>query len=74
MGANSTQGLAVVLFFVSFIPLAQAFAGGGILALIGFLIFLGASIGLFLKCKPWEHQVPEGTTDMVKKTLVPEAK
>jgi hypothetical protein len=31
-------------------------AGGGILYLLGFLILLGISIAMFMKCKPWEDQ------------------
>jgi hypothetical protein len=56
MGSNPTQALGVLLFLVAFALLAGAFAGGGLLAGVGFLICLGASVALFLKCKPWEHQ------------------
>ena len=59
MGANATQGFAVTMFFVSFVPLAWAFAGGGILALLLFLVCLGVSVVYFLKCKPWEHRAEE---------------
>ena len=56
MGANSTQGVAVLLFLVSFTFLSGAmFTGGGILYLLLFAVCIAASIGLFLKCKPWEH-------------------
>lgn len=60
MGSNPTQALGIVLFLVAFTLLAGAFAGGGLLAGIGFLLFLGASIAMFLKCKPWEHDQREG--------------
>ena len=56
MGANSTQGIAVLLFLVAFTFLSGAmFTGGSILYLLLFAVSLAASIGLFLKCKPWEH-------------------
>jgi hypothetical protein len=56
MGANSTQGVAVLLFLVAFTFLGAAmFAGGSILLIFLFLVSLAASIWLFLKCKPWEH-------------------
>ena len=56
MGANPTQSQALILFLIAFVLLAAGMAGGGIIYILGFLIFLGASIALFLKCKPWEHQ------------------
>ena len=57
MGANSTQGLAVLLFLVGFTFLSGAFfTGGGILYLLLFAVSVGASVALFLKCKPWEHK------------------
>jgi hypothetical protein len=36
--------------------LAGAMAGGGILLVLGFVVFLGISIALFMKVKPLEHQ------------------
>jgi hypothetical protein len=64
MGANPTQAAATALFFVSFVSLALAFAGSGIIFLLGFLALMGGSIALFLKCKPWEENTQEsrGTT------------
>jgi hypothetical protein len=56
MGANPTQALGVLLFLVAFTLLAGALAGGGIIYAIGFLILLAASIAMFLKSKPWEHE------------------
>jgi hypothetical protein len=56
MGANPTQAIAISLFLIAFTSLAGAMAGGGILYVIGFVVLLGASVALFLKCKPWEHQ------------------
>ncbi len=57
MGANSTQGLAVLLFLIGFTFLSGAFfTGGGIVYLLLFAVSLASSIGLFLKCKPWEHK------------------
>jgi len=56
MGSNPTQAIGVVLFLIAFFSLAGALAGGGILYVLGFLILLGISIAVFLKCKPWENQ------------------
>jgi hypothetical protein len=56
MGANPTQAVGVALFLIAFVMLAGALAGGGILLAIGFVVLLGISIAMFLKCKPWEHQ------------------
>ena len=56
MGANPTQAVGIALFLIAFVMLAGALAGGGILLVLGFLVLLGASIAMFLKCKPWEQQ------------------
>jgi apolipoprotein N-acyltransferase len=60
MGANPTQAQACVLFLVAFICIAGSFAANlnWLLMIVG-LVLLAASIGLFLKCKPWEHQEGE---------------
>lgn len=56
MGANSTQGIAVLLFLVGFTFLGAAmFAEGSIMYIVLFLAFIGASIALFLKAKPLEN-------------------
>ena len=56
MGANPTQAQGVVLFFVAFALIALGLAADvSILALGLGILLLGASIMLFLKCKPWEH-------------------
>ncbi|HEY4084539.1 MAG TPA: hypothetical protein VGM43_01315 [Bryobacteraceae bacterium] len=56
MGANSTQAVGVLLFLVAFVLLAGAFAGGGLILALGFVVSLGASVATFLKCKPWENE------------------
>jgi O-antigen/teichoic acid export membrane protein len=56
MGANVTQGVAIVFFLIAFILLAGALAGGGILLALGFVAVLGVAIYFFMKCKPWEQQ------------------
>lgn len=56
MGANTTQAIGVTLFLIAFVSLAGAMAGGGILYILGFLILLGISCAIFMKCKPWEHR------------------
>ena len=56
MGANPTQALALILFFIAFICIAGSFAGNltWLLMLLG-LALLSASVALFRKCKPWEQ-------------------
>jgi len=57
MGANSTQGVAVMLVLIAFTCLSLSlFNGFSIIYLLGFLVALAASVSLFLKAKPWEHQ------------------
>ena len=56
MGANPTQAIGITLFLIAFVSLAGAMAGGGILYLLGFLVLVGVSIAMFLKCKPWENE------------------
>jgi hypothetical protein len=60
MGANSTQAIGIVLFLLAFTLLAGMFAGWGIVAGLGFLVCLGGSIGLFIKCKPMENEETKG--------------
>ena len=56
MGANPTQARGVALFLIAFTFIAAGLAAdvNYLLVLLG-VLFLGASIMLFLKCKPWEH-------------------
>ena len=56
MGANPTQAQAFLLFLIAFIFLACTFATGSLIYLVAFLACLGGSLGLFVKCKPWEHR------------------
>jgi len=56
MGANPTQAVAIVFLLIAFVLLAGAFAGGGVILLLGALVLIGVSIFFFLKCKPWETQ------------------
>ena len=55
MGANTTQGLAILAFLVAFTFLAAGFFNGNLLFIVLFAVAAAASIALFLKCKPWEH-------------------
>lgn len=56
MGANSTQGLAILVFLVAFTCLAGAlFGDGNLLLVLLFLVGAAASVALFQKAKPWEH-------------------
>lgn len=56
MGSNSTQGTATLLFLVAFTLLGWSLlAEGSVVLLLAFVVFLGASIALFMKAKPWEH-------------------
>ena len=56
VGANSQQGVALLVFFVSF---ALASVGmlndGNIIYLLLALVTFGASIAMFLKAKPLEQ-------------------
>jgi hypothetical protein len=56
MGANITQGVAIVFYLIAFILLAGALAGGGALLALGFVALIAVAAVFFLKCKPWEHQ------------------
>ena len=56
MGANSTQGLAVLVFLVAFTFLSAAmFNDGSLLYLVLFVAAAAVSVGMFLKAKPLEH-------------------
>ena len=56
MGANSTQGLAVLVFLVAFTCLGGAlFGDGNLLFLLLFLVGAAVSVVLFQKAKRWEH-------------------
>ena len=56
MGANATQGVAVLLFLAAFTCLAGAmFGDGNLLLMVLFLVGAAVSVVLFLKAKPWEH-------------------
>jgi len=56
MGANSTQGLATLLFLAAFVFLGWSLlAEGSIVLLLVFVVALAASIAMFMKAKPWEH-------------------
>jgi hypothetical protein len=57
MGANPTQALGVVLFLIAFTLIAIGLAADiSVIAILGGVVALAASIGLFLKCKPWEYR------------------
>ena len=56
MGANPTQAQGVLLFFIAFALIAAGLAANiNFIAVLVGIAVLGASIALFLKCKPWEH-------------------
>ena len=56
MGANPTQAQAFALFLVAFVAISAGLAANiNYLYVIVGLALLAASIGLFVKCKPWEH-------------------
>lgn len=56
MGANATQGIAILIMLIGFTLLAGAFAGGGVILAVGALAVLGVSCFFFWKCKSWEHK------------------
>jgi hypothetical protein len=57
MGANPTQAKALVLFLIAFTLIAAGLAADiSIIALLAGFVILAASVGVFLKCKPWEYR------------------
>ncbi len=56
MGANSTQAVALMFLLISFVLLAGALAGGGVLLALGALVLLGISCFVFMKCKAKEAE------------------
>ena len=56
MGANPTQAQGVCLFFIGFILIAAGMAmNANVIAFVSGAVLVGASVMLFVKCKPWEH-------------------
>ena len=55
MGSHSTQGVGITVFLLAFVALSAAFAGGGVVMYLVFLVLLGVSIALMLKCKSMEE-------------------
>lgn len=55
MGANPTQAVCVLLFFLAFTLIAVG-AFSGIIWLILGIALLAGSVALGLKAKPWEDQ------------------
>ena len=55
MGANSTQAVGILLMLIGFVLLGLAFAGGGILAGAGAVIFIGISCAVCVKAKSPEE-------------------
>ena len=56
MGANPTQAQGVALFLIAFTLISAGLAQDVSYVLVGLgVLVLGASVMLFLKCKPWEH-------------------
>jgi hypothetical protein len=56
MGANSQQGVALLVFLLAFTCLGIGlFRDGSILFFALFLVGLGASVALFLKARPLEY-------------------
>jgi hypothetical protein len=57
MGANSRQAVGFAIFLAAFTVLAGAMAAGGsVILLLIAVVMLAASVGVFLKIKPWEHE------------------
>jgi hypothetical protein len=52
--------MGIVFFLLAFTLLAGAFAGWGLVGGAGFLVCLGISIFLFMKCKPMESEETKG--------------
>ena len=57
MGANSQQGIALLVFFIAFtLASIGMFYEGSIVVLLLAAVTLAASIGMFLKAKPLEER------------------
>lgn len=54
MGANPTQAVGILLMLIAFVLLGLTFAGGGILAGAGAVVFLGLSCVVSMKAKSAE--------------------
>lgn len=59
MGSHPTQAVGISIFLLAFAALAAGFAGGGVLMYLLFLVLLGASVALLLKCKAIEKAAAE---------------
>ena len=56
MGANATQGMALLIFLLAFTCLSLSlFSGGSVIFLGLFVVGLVGCSAMFLKAKPWEH-------------------
>ena len=55
MGSHSTQGAGVLVFLLSFVFLALAFAGEGILPFLAWVVLFGVAIVIMRKCKAMEE-------------------
>lgn len=55
MGANSTQAIGVTMFLLGFTALPVGIARGGVTYYLFAIALVGISVGIFLKCKPWEN-------------------
>jgi hypothetical protein len=56
MGANSLQGLALLVFLVAFTFLGMAlWQDGSLLMYLLFVVGLAGSVAMFLKAKPLEY-------------------
>lgn len=55
MGSHSTQGIGITVFLLSFVFLGLAFAGGGILSFLAFLVLFSVAIVIMRKCKAMEE-------------------
>lgn len=59
MGSHPTQAVGISIFLIAFAVLAAALAGGGVLVFLLFLVLLGVSTGIMLKCKAMEKAAEE---------------
>jgi hypothetical protein len=55
MGSHSTQAVGITVFLLAFVALSAAIAGGGVALYLAFLVLLGVSIALMMKCKSMEE-------------------
>ena len=55
MGSHGKQAIGITVFLLAFVALSAGIAGGGMLLYLAFIVLLGMSIALMMKCKSIEE-------------------